>query len=45
MIDIARIAFRPASLGYEAGVIGAALLGRASAEGNGDTGDGGLGQS
>jgi glucokinase len=28
VIDIARIAFRPASLGYEAGVIGAALVGR-----------------
>ena len=26
--DIARIAFRPASLGYDAGVIGAALVGR-----------------
>jgi glucokinase len=34
VIDIARISFRPARLGYEAGVIGAALLGRASAEGN-----------
>jgi glucokinase len=33
VIDVARIAFRPASLGYEAGVMGAALLGRASAEG------------
>jgi glucokinase len=32
VIDIARVAFRPASLGYEAGVIGAALLGRASVE-------------
>src|SRR5215216_3426331 len=39
VIDIARITFRAASLGYEAGVIGAALLGRASAEGNADTGD------
>ncbi len=28
VIDVARIAFRPASLGYEAGVIGAALVGR-----------------
>src|SRR5829696_2681169 len=34
VIDVARITFRPASLGYEAGVMGAALLGRASAEGN-----------
>jgi glucokinase len=29
--DIARIAFRPAALGYDAGVIGAALWGRAAA--------------
>ena len=28
VIDITRVAFRPASLGYEAGVIGAALIGR-----------------
>jgi glucokinase len=28
VIDAARVAFRPASLGYEAGVIGAALVGR-----------------
>jgi glucokinase len=28
VIDIARVEFRPASLGYEAGVIGAALIGR-----------------
>jgi len=28
VIDISRVAFRPASLGYEAGVIGAALVGR-----------------
>jgi glucokinase len=28
VIDIARVAIRPASLGYDAGVIGAALLGR-----------------
>jgi glucokinase len=34
VIDVARITFRPASLGYEAGVMGAALLGRANAEGN-----------
>jgi glucokinase len=40
VIDIARITFRPASLGYEAGVIGAALLGRSSAIGNTDAGDG-----
>jgi glucokinase len=33
VIDISRVAFRPASLGYEAGVIGAALVGRG--EGNG----------
>jgi glucokinase len=39
VIDVARIAFRPASLGYEAGVIGAALLGRANAEENGGSGD------
>jgi glucokinase len=29
--DIARIAFRPAALGYDAGVIGAALWGRVAA--------------
>lgn len=34
VIDISRISFRPASLGYEAGVIGAALLGKASAVGH-----------
>jgi glucokinase len=34
VIDIACISFRSARLGYEAGVMGAALLGRASAEGN-----------
>ena len=34
VIDIARVSLRPASLGYDAGVIGAALLGRASASGN-----------
>ncbi|MDF2761814.1 MAG: hypothetical protein K0S83_548 [Thermomicrobiales bacterium] len=34
VIDVARIAFRPASLGYEAGVIGAALQGRANLGGN-----------
>jgi glucokinase len=28
VIDITRVAFRPASLGYDAGVIGAALVGR-----------------
>jgi glucokinase len=28
VIDITRVGFRPASLGYEAGVIGAALMGR-----------------
>jgi len=28
VIDISRVAFRPANLGYEAGVIGAALVGR-----------------
>jgi glucokinase len=33
VIDISRVAFRPANLGYEAGVIGAALVGRG--EGNG----------
>jgi glucokinase len=31
--DISRVSFKAASLGYEAGVIGAALLGRASAAG------------
>ena len=31
VIDITRVAFRPASLGYDAGVIGAALLGREQA--------------
>jgi glucokinase len=36
VIDVARITFRSASLGYDAGVMGAALLGRASAEGNAD---------
>src|SRR5215216_3581019 len=40
VIDVARITFRPASLGYEAGVIGAALLGKASAAGNAGGGDG-----
>jgi hypothetical protein len=40
VIDIARITFRPAALGYEAGVIGAALLGRASAKENADASDG-----
>src|SRR5215212_8654131 len=39
VIDVARIAFRPASFGHEAGVLGAAVLGRARAEGNGGTGD------
>jgi hypothetical protein len=38
VIDIARISFKPASLGYEAGVIGAALLGRATSVGNVSTG-------
>jgi len=33
VVDIARIAFRPASLGYEAGVIGAALVGRGRGDG------------
>jgi glucokinase len=40
VIDVARITFRPASLGYEAGVIGAALLGRSNAEENGGKRDG-----
>jgi len=40
VIDVARITFKPASLGYEAGVIGAALLGRATAAANAAAGDG-----
>src|SRR5215216_362245 len=40
VIDVARIAFRPASLGYEAGVIGAALIGRGEGNGNVNAGDG-----
>ena len=35
VIDITRVAFRPASLGYEAGVIGAALVGRSQRAGDG----------
>src|SRR5215218_5244684 len=35
VIDITRVSFRPASLGYEAGVIGAALVGRRQRAGDG----------